>query len=190
MDDREAYEFYADPAHREVAGPGRKRRGQQPRLSGMTSIRFTPEVIEAVKERAFGEGVTVGSWIRRLVDREIAEPRVFELAIDGEDEPVRVPAEAIERLAAALMPALLRHGSLSLRIGSPSWRHDGGAVVSSLPVAVQRPAGVIDGSGRAGEPRALSSALSRARTFSCPHFSVGNAVSASCETCGPLDAVA
>lgn len=75
MDDREAYEFYANPANRAVSGPGRKRQGQQPRLSGMTSVRFTPEVIETVKGIALGEGVTVGSWIRRLVDRAIEAHR-------------------------------------------------------------------------------------------------------------------
>lgn len=188
MDDREAYEFYADPTNRVPARPGRKRTGQN--LASMTSVRFAPEVVEAVKERAFREGVTVGSWIRRLVDREIAEPRVFELAVEGEDEPVPVPAEALERLTAALMPALLRHGVLSLRIGSPAWRREGSAVVSSLPVAVQRPEGVIEGSGRAGEPRALRSSLGRPHTFSCPHLSVGNVASASCGTCGPLDVAA
>jgi hypothetical protein len=73
MTDDEAYEFYADPANCEPAGPGRKpRRGQ--RLASMTSVRFAPEVIEAVRQRAFSEGVTVGFWIRRLVDREIAGP--------------------------------------------------------------------------------------------------------------------
>ena len=71
MDDREAYEFYKHPAHLEAAGPGRKRKGQ--RLASMTSVRFAPEVIEAVKDIAFAEGRTVGSWIRRLVDREIAQ---------------------------------------------------------------------------------------------------------------------
>lgn len=75
MNDDEAYEFYADPANREITGPGRKRTGQ--RLASMTAVRFAPEVIEAVKDRAFSEGVTVGHWIRRLVNREIAEPRTF-----------------------------------------------------------------------------------------------------------------
>lgn len=188
MDDREAYEFYADPANLAISGPGRKRAGQ--RLTSMTAVRFAPEVIEAVKERAFGEGVTVGSWIRWLVGREITQPRVFELVVEGEAEPVRVPAEALERLTAALMPALLRHGTLSLRIGSPAWRHDGGALVSSLPVAVQRPQGPIEGSGKRGELRALQSSLDPPRTFSCQHFSVGNATSAACAICGPLDVAA
>jgi hypothetical protein len=188
VDDREAYEFYADPANLAIGGPARKRAA--PHLTSMTSVRFAPDVIEAVKERAFGEGVTVGSWIRRLVGREIAEPRVFELAVEGEAGPVRVPAEALERLTAALMPALLRHGTLSLRIGSPAWRHDGDALVGSLPVGVERPEGVIEGSGVAGEPRAIPSTLSRLRTFSCPHFSIANVTSAACVICGPLGVAA
>jgi len=69
MDDREAYEFYEDPEHLKPAGPGRKRNA--PRLTTMNSVRFAPEVIEAVKAVAFEEGVTVGSWIRRLVQREL-----------------------------------------------------------------------------------------------------------------------
>lgn len=99
MDDREAAEFYEDPAHREAAGPGRKRKGQ--RRSVMFSVRFAPEAIEALVDTALAEGLTVSAWIRRLVDREIAE----------------------------------------------------------------RSAG---------------------RTFSCPHFSIGNVSHAECAQCGPL----
>ena len=49
---------------------------------------------------------------------------------------------------------------------------------------------VIEGPGQAGEPRALRSSLSVPRSFSCPHFSIGNVVAASCGTCGPLRAAA
>ena len=51
---------------------------------------------------------------------------------------------------------------------------------------------VVPGSGRAGAPRTIPSsrALGHGRTFACPHMSVGNAVSASCGTCGPLAPVA
>lgn len=190
MDDREAYEFYAKPENLMPAGPGRKRRGQ--RLASMTSVRFAPEVIEAVKDRAFGEGVTVGSWIRRLVDREIAEPRVFEMAVDGEDQPVRLPAEALNEVVAALMPVLLKRGPLDLRIGVPEWYVGEHTAVTRTPVSAappMRPSGVIEGSGRQGDSRTLLSSLS-GRTFSCPHFSVGNVASAACPECGPLQAAA
>jgi hypothetical protein len=39
--------------------------------SGMIPVRFAPDVIEVVKRFAAQDGVTVSTWIRRLVDREI-----------------------------------------------------------------------------------------------------------------------
>ena len=73
MDDQEAYDFYSNPANRLTAGPGVKRAGQ-PQVD-MNRIRFTTEVIEAVKRRASDDGTTVGSWIRRVVSRELDSPR-------------------------------------------------------------------------------------------------------------------
>lgn len=75
VDDREAHGFYADPANLAGSGPGRKRKGQAGRLENVTPIRFTSEVIGAVKDRAFAEGITVGAWIRRLVLRELGRAR-------------------------------------------------------------------------------------------------------------------
>jgi hypothetical protein len=191
VDDSEAYELYADPANRTISGPGRKRKSQGQNLSGMTSVRFAPEVIESVKERALGEGVTVGSWIRRLVRRELDSPETCTLDLDVEGGALaHVPVGALERLTAALMPALMRHGVLELHIGPVSWQSDGAHATSSVPVSVQRPQGLIEGSGQRGGPRALRSSLDRPRTFSCPHFSIGNVTFASCVTCGPLEAAA
>lgn len=178
MDDREAYEFYADPAHLEVAGPPVKRRGQ--RLASMTSVRFAPEVIEAVKDRAFAEGVTVGRWIRRLVDREITEPPTADLTVDG--ETVRIPAGALQQVAWSLLPLLLKRGSVDLRLGAPGWQ-----VVP--PVCADRPEGVIEDSGRTGESRTLLSSLT-GHTFTCPHMSIGNVTFAECGECGPLSVAA
>lgn len=73
MNDREAHEFYADPANRRLTGTPRKRAGQ--RLTSMSSVRFTPEVIEQVKRLASAEGVTVGAWIRAAVARESERQR-------------------------------------------------------------------------------------------------------------------
>jgi hypothetical protein len=131
VNDQEAYDFYADPANREIKGSGHRRRA--PRLTSMTAVRFAPEVIEAVKDVAHAEQLTASSWIRRLVQRELD----------------RRPA--------------------------------------------QRPTGLIPGSGRAGEPRSLPSVTrggsgGPGRTFSCPHMSIGNVVSASCGECGPMRA--
>lgn len=171
MDDREAYEFYADPANRVISGPGRKRTGQ--RLTSMSSVRFAPEVVETVKAMASREGITVGSWIRRLVDREISAPEATEIAVEGMAEPLRVPGDAMERVIAALMPVLIRHGSLDLHIGT-----------------TRRPTGLIPSSGRRGEPKSLGSTLAlKPRTFACEHMSIGGVLGAACGTCGPLQLV-
>jgi hypothetical protein len=128
VNDQEAYEYYLDPEHLETTGPGCK--PKRPALTNMTAVHFTPEAIKAVKVVAHKEGVTVSSWIRRLVQQELA--------------------------------------------------------------AHERPAGLIPGSGRMGELKALPSSRSigGARTFACPHMSIGGVVSASCGTCGPLQAAA
>jgi hypothetical protein len=177
VNDREAYEYYLDPEHLKPAGPGRRRKGQ--RLTSLNSVRFAPEVIEAVKAAAFGEGITVGAWIRRLVRRELEAPETVEMVVDGLPEPLRLPADALRAIAAAVTPALIQHGQVSLTLGSP---HTG----------AERPAGLIPGSGRQGEPKALTSSRSigAARTFACPHMSIGGVVSASCDICGPLHVAA
>jgi predicted DNA-binding protein len=174
MDDREAHEFYKNPEHLQIMGPGRRR--QAPRLTSMSSVRFAPEVIEAVKEIAFREGIPVGSWIRRLVQRELDEPETVEMAVEGLDEPLRLPADALRAITAAAMPALVKHGSVGLTLG-------GGRT------GAERPRGLIPGSGRKGEPKALRSSLgtrSGGSTFSCSHMSIGGVQSASCGICGPL----
>lgn len=69
MADRQAYEFYADPANQVPAGPPvRRTRG---RLSATVPVRFPEAMIEAIKRLADRDGVTVSSWIRRLVAREV-----------------------------------------------------------------------------------------------------------------------
>jgi hypothetical protein len=189
VDDREAHDFYADPAHLAVSGPGRKRQGQN--LAAMGSFRLAPEIAETVKERASAEGITVGAWLRRLVKRELDEPGTHTLDLDVEGGgTARLPVDALERLTAALMPALMRHGTLDLHVGPAAWKTDGAHATSSVPVSVSRPRDIIEGPGQLGESRSIPSSRSPLRTFSCPHFSIGNVTSAACETCGPLAAAA
>lgn len=167
------------------------------RLTNMTSVRFDPAVIEAVKDRATEEGITVGKWMRRLVGREIEQPGTFDLHLAGEDEPLRIPEDALQRVMTALMPALMKHGILELRVGTPLWRQDGQyCLTSAIPVTASAPPaggecpkGLIPDSGRCGEPKVLKSSLSRPsllRAFACPHLSIGGATFASCGICGPL----
>ncbi len=68
-DDRQAYEYYRDPANQVPAGAAVRREGR--RMSATVPVRFPPEVIEAVKRFARQDGVTVSTWIRQLVGREI-----------------------------------------------------------------------------------------------------------------------
>lgn len=67
--DAEAAAFYADPANR--ATTGETAEGPQRRLSEHVPIRFAPTMISAVRRAARDDGMTVSSWIRAVVDREL-----------------------------------------------------------------------------------------------------------------------
>ncbi len=69
MDENQEHEFYSDPANQVPAGPAYRRRGR--RLSATVPVRFPQSLIDAVKRLADRDGVTVSSWIRRLVTREV-----------------------------------------------------------------------------------------------------------------------
>jgi hypothetical protein len=67
------YEYYADPDNRVPAGPARRRAAQQ--LTTHVPIRFSPEAISEVKQLADKDRKTVSSWIRDVVEDEIARRR-------------------------------------------------------------------------------------------------------------------
>lgn len=69
MNDEEAHAFYSDPTHLAVAGPGQRR--ERPMKTVMTPVRFAPEMIAAVKRFASEDGMTVSTWIRGIIAREI-----------------------------------------------------------------------------------------------------------------------
>jgi predicted DNA binding CopG/RHH family protein len=52
------------------------RAGQSRHRDRHVPIRFEAEIIDRAKERAERDGLTVSSWIRRLVDRELAGRQV------------------------------------------------------------------------------------------------------------------
>ena len=72
-DDESMYEYYADPDNRAPAGAAR-RRASQP-LTTHVPIRFSPEVIAEVKQLADKDHKSVSSWIRDVVEDEIARRR-------------------------------------------------------------------------------------------------------------------
>ena len=61
------YEFYTRPDNQRPQGPAR-RRGQ---LSAMVPVRFAPERLDEIRQRAAAEDRSVSSWIRRAVEREL-----------------------------------------------------------------------------------------------------------------------
>ena len=96
MTDEEAWEYYSKPENQR-RGEGPIVRPPRPtRMKDAVPIRFHDATIEAVKEFADSDGVTVSEWIRRLVNREIEARR---------GQPTREDAEIadeLERLARRL----------------------------------------------------------------------------------------
>jgi hypothetical protein len=88
MDMKQAQEFYADPENQVPAGEARRRAGR--RLSATVPVRFPQAVIDAVKRLADRDGVTVSSWIRRLVIHEVM--RRQPAAVTAPSQPARFEA--------------------------------------------------------------------------------------------------
>src|SRR5215469_479323 len=80
--------------------------------------------------------------------REECAPEMVEMQVAGVTDPVRLPADAVRAIAAHLMPVLLERGSATLIFGAPG---------GTMP---ERPTGLIPGSGRRGEPKALDAMIS------------------------------
>jgi len=69
MSDEQAHEFYKDPEHLAISGPGQRR--ERPMKTAMIPVRFTQDMIAAVKGFASQDGVTVSTWIRGVIAKEI-----------------------------------------------------------------------------------------------------------------------
>ena len=70
-DDDAAAAFYSNPDNRKPAGPPRARAGQARVLTSHVPIRFRPQTIAKAKAIAERDGMTVSSWIRGVVEREV-----------------------------------------------------------------------------------------------------------------------
>src|SRR5579859_5636381 len=64
-----AAEFYANPENREPVGPARRPRHRQ--LTSHVPVRFDPLTIAAIRMLAWRAGISVSSWIRTAVEREV-----------------------------------------------------------------------------------------------------------------------
>ena len=85
MDVSQAQEYYADPANQVPAGPVRRRSAR--RLTATVPVRFPQAVIDSVKRLADHDGVTVSSWIRRVVMDEVM--RRQPTAVTAGSQPAR-----------------------------------------------------------------------------------------------------
>jgi hypothetical protein len=74
VNDEEAAEFYSNPENLQPVGPPRRRSGGRA-LSSHVPVRFSPSLVQAVKAIADLEGVSVSTWIRSLVIREVERRR-------------------------------------------------------------------------------------------------------------------
>ena len=100
MTRQEEHEFYADPKNQTPQGPARRRgRG----LTEMVPVRFPPETLAAVRQRADAEDRSVSNWIRRAVDQELAgsSPRSTGQTFGqtNDDKPARTSTDARPRKA-------------------------------------------------------------------------------------------
>jgi hypothetical protein len=73
-DDKAVADFYENPANREPIGPP-ERRTWTGHPTRHVPIRFNAETIEHVKQLAEHDGLTVSSWIRQVVEREVERRR-------------------------------------------------------------------------------------------------------------------
>jgi hypothetical protein len=68
MNDKEAAEFYSNP---DALRPGRRVTPPRRPMSGHVPVRFPESSIEQIKSLAVEDGVTVSSWIRKVVDEAV-----------------------------------------------------------------------------------------------------------------------
>lgn len=100
-------DFYADPGHLVPAGPAQRR--QRPVMSGMVPVRFPQDMIAAVKRFAGQDGMTVSTWIRRLVAKEIERrqpPQTATASAERIDVQIQ-GSSAISSTAPTALPELI-----------------------------------------------------------------------------------
>jgi predicted HicB family RNase H-like nuclease len=66
----EEYEFYTKPENQEPQGPPRRRRSK---LTELVPVRFPPETLREIRQRAGEDDRSVSSWIRQAVEHELHE---------------------------------------------------------------------------------------------------------------------
>lgn len=69
-------DYFDDPSKLRLRGAPRGRSGEA--LTKHVPIRFGPELLDGVRVLAARDGVSVSSWIRRIVDEEVRRRLSYE----------------------------------------------------------------------------------------------------------------
>jgi hypothetical protein len=82
-------ELYYDDGSAESLGPAVRRAKPKGRLTNQVPIRFTEATIGEVRSLAEEDGVSISSWVRLVVDREVARrwPRRPQSEVDTKAVP-------------------------------------------------------------------------------------------------------
>jgi predicted HicB family RNase H-like nuclease len=70
MTREEEFEFYAQPESQEPQGSPRRRRSK---LAELVPVRFPPEMLKEIRQRAGEANRSVSSWISQAVEHELRE---------------------------------------------------------------------------------------------------------------------
>jgi hypothetical protein len=71
MTPEEEHDFYSRAENLQPQGPPRRR---TVRLTAPIPVRFPPELLEEIRQRAADDDRSVSSWIRRAVEHELRRP--------------------------------------------------------------------------------------------------------------------
>lgn len=118
----EEHEFYARPENQEPQGPARRRRS---RLTEMVPVRFAPETLGEVRDRAEAEDRSVSAWIRRAVERELERQGRGTVSNNLSNEPRQTGTDEAGRTDADEAADLHKHGPRRTRSDDRKRRSSG-----------------------------------------------------------------
>lgn len=68
MTPEQQHDYYAEEDNQQPQGPPRRRKT---RLTEMVPVRFPPELLEEIRQRAEADDRSLSSWIRRAAEHEL-----------------------------------------------------------------------------------------------------------------------
>ena|SRR6266851_9561147 len=86
-----AGEFYTDPTNLVPTGPPRRPRRRQ--LTSHVPVRFSPATVAAVRMLAWRDGISMSSWIRSAVEREVERQLPRLLTAGTQTAPLKLAAQ-------------------------------------------------------------------------------------------------